>query len=137
MRIVLSNGRVLRLIFNRDPHPLTKKERRRHRATRAVIVEPHDDHTHILGRGETRAYPPDMFTRERGRQVALTKAVIDGLRQRVLSISEAIQIFEAYEQRPRPITTAPKPQLRFPKETATFRLLEQARREALTASRAV
>lgn len=94
-------GRPIRLVFQRQPHPRTKKEARQHRWTRVTIAEEHEDHTHLLARAEVKAHPPDKFTREGGRMAALMKALGTGLNEGRLTCSEAGQIFAAYLNRPR------------------------------------
>jgi hypothetical protein len=135
MTITLSNGRRLRLIFNRDPHPTTRKAARQHRATRVVIVEDHDDHTHILARAEVRAHPPDVFTKEEGRVQALVKALVPEVVSGRMDVREAVEITQAYENRPRPVTQPKKRGCAaltdlYPAETESFRAMEQARRNA-------
>jgi hypothetical protein len=140
MRITLPNGRELRLIFNRDPHPQTKKDQRKHRATRVAIVEPHEDHSHILARAEVKAHPPDIFTREEGRVEALVKALKTAYFDGVFTLSEAADIARAYDNRPRPITSLPKrrpacfePLPMDDLNMEVFRQMEDARRQAVGA----
>lgn len=101
MRITLESGRELRLIFNRDPHPLTKKNRRKHRATRVVVVEDHGTYSHILARAQVRCYPPDQFTREGGRSEALAKALHEAWLTKALPLDEAMEVTRLYDNRPR------------------------------------
>jgi hypothetical protein len=143
MRITLPSGRELRLIFNRDPHPQTKKDQRKHRATRVAIVETHEDHSHILARAEVKAHPPDIFTREMGRVEALVKALLTGYTEGVFTLDEAVEITRAYDSRPRPQTSLPKaarqrpvcfqPQPMDDLNMEVFRQMEDARRQAVGA----
>lgn len=88
-----------KLIFHRDK-PYDEKGRpvRHHRRTIATVVLPHEDHSHILARAVVKAYPPDQFTREGGRNAALAKALRESP---YLDSRQKIAIAVQYINRPR------------------------------------